>query len=434
MLIPRPALAEVAAAWREGPGGLRVAAVEVDLDPLDLVRAGAGAFGACAYFSGPGGTAFGGLGTAWAAATSGPGRFGALDGALRAALPEGVEAFLGFSFAAGGPASPDWEGFPGAAALLPQIAVARRGGGARLTLAGPPGANPAALLAAAATLRPPGEPEAPAVTSTRAVPPVGEWRETVAAVVAAIGAGGPVKVVLARSLRVALERFPEPFDLVALLRERFFGCYPYGWQAGPAALVGASPELLVARSGERFTCRPLAGSAPRGADPEADRRLGEALLASPKERAEHAFVVEAMISTLGSLGASLEVPAGPVLDRLAGVQHLATPIAGRTGSRLLALVAALHPTPAVGGVPREAALGRIAAVEGFDRGWYSGGVGWADAAGDGEVALALRGALLHHDQATLYAGAGIVAGSDPAAEAAETDLKLGAMLGLFGAA
>ncbi|MFH1329355.1 MAG: isochorismate synthase [Actinomycetota bacterium] len=434
MLIPRPVLAEVAAAWREGPGGLRVAAVEVDLDPLDLVRAGAGAFGACAYFSGPGGTAFGGLGTAWEAAAAGPGRFGAIDAALRAALPESVEAFVGFAFAAGGPVSPDWEGFPAAAALLPQIGVARRGGRACLTVALPPGANPAVVLAAAATLRPPGEPEAAGVASTRAVPPVGEWRKKVLAVVAAIGAGGPAKVVLARSLRVTLERAPEPFDLVALLRERFPGCYPYGWQAGPAALVGASPELLVARSGEAFTCRPLAGSAPRGVDPEADRLLGEALLAGPKERAEHAFVVEAITSALFPHAAALEVPAGPVLDRLAGVQHLATPIAGRTGSRLLALVEALHPTPAVGGVPREAALDRIAAVEGVDRGWYSGGVGWADAAGDGEVALALRGALLRGDEATLYAGAGIVAGSDPAAEAAETDLKLGAMLDLFGAA
>jgi isochorismate synthase EntC len=116
------------------------------------------------------------------------------------------------------------------------------------------------------------------------------------------------------------------------------------------------------------------------------------------------------------------------------VQHLATPLGGTTASRLLTLVEALHPTPAVGGVPRDEALATIAAAEGFDRGWYAGGVGWADASGDGEVALALRCALLRHDEATLYAGAGIVTGSDAAAEAAETDLKLAAMLGLFGGA
>jgi isochorismate synthase EntC len=114
------------------------------------------------------------------------------------------------------------------------------------------------------------------------------------------------------------------------------------------------------------------------------------------------------------------------------VQHLATPLGGITASRLLALAGALHPTPAVGGVPRDTALAVIDAVEGFDRGWYAGGVGWADASGDGEVALALRGALLRYDEAILYAGAGIVAGSEPGAEAAETDLKLAGMLGLFG--
>jgi isochorismate synthase len=268
----------------------------------------------------------------------------------------------------------------------------------------------------------------------REVPPVEEWQRKVAALAAAARRGGPAKVVLARALQVALERPPEPFDLVALLRERFPAAFVYGWQTGPAALVGASPELLVSRRGERFACRPLAGSTARGADLEADRRLGEALLASAKDRAEHAFVVEAITAALRPLAASLEVPDGPVLDRHPGVQHLATPLAGTTGARLLRLVEALHPTPAVGGVPPLPALAAIAGVEGFDRGWYAGGVGWADGAGDGEVALALRGALVRHDQATLYAGAGIVAESDPAAETAETGLKLGAMLGLFGVA
>jgi isochorismate synthase len=434
VLIPRPALAEAAAALRESRGGLRVAAVEVDLDPLDLVRAGAGAFAASTYLATPGGEVWGGLGTAWMATASGPGRFGTLDAALRAGLPAGVEALLGFSFTAEGPVSPDWEGFPAAVARLPQIGVVRRGGATRLILAVPPGATPAAVFASAATLRFPAPPEAPAVAGLREVPPVAEWEGRVAAAAAAAGRGGPDKVVLARALQVALERPPEPFDLVALLRDRFPAAYVYGWQAGPAALVGASPELLVSCRGERFACRPLAGSAARGADPENDRRLGEALLASAKNRAEHAFVVEAVTAALRPLAVSLEVPPGPVLDRLPGVQHLATPLGGTTGARLLGLVEALHPTPAVGGVPRPEALAAIAGTEGFDRGWYAGGVGWADSGGDGEVALALRGALVRYDQATLYAGAGIVAGSDPASESAETGLKLGAMLGLFGVA
>ncbi len=426
MLIPRPALAEAAAALRQSPEGLRVASVEVELDPLDLVRAGAGAFGASAFFGSPGGDARGGLGVAWTAAAAGPTRLATLDAALQV-LPAGAEAFLGFSFAEEGPASPEWEGFPAAAVRLPQIGAVRREGRTRLILAVPPGANPAAVLAAASTLRLPAPPEAPAAVCLLEAPPGEEWQRKVAAVVAALGRGGPSKVVLARTLQVALEQPPEPFDLVALLRERFPAAYAYGWQAGPAALVGASPELLVARRGRRFACRPLAGSAGRGADAEADRRLGAALLGSAKDLAEHAFVVEAVIAALRPLADSLEVPAGPILDRLPGVQHLAT-----TAARLLALAGALHPTPAVGGVPRDAALAAIAVAEGFDRGWYAGGVGWGEAGGDGEVALALRGALVRYDLATLYAGAGILAGSDPAAEAAETGLKLGAMLGLFG--
>ena len=432
MLIPRSALAEAAAVLRAAPPGLRLASVEVDLEPLDLVRSGAGAFAAAGYFSSPEGVSLGGLGTAWTAVVAGTDRFATLDTAIEEGLPEGAEALIGFSFAAGGPASPEWEGFPGAAAWLPQITVVRRQGATRLVLAVSPGGNPAAVLTAAATLRFPGEAEAPSAVASRAVPPLADWQAKVGEAAAAAGAGGPAKVVLARSLRVALDRPAVPFDLLALLQERLPAAYAYGWQAGPAALVGASPELLVSRSGERFACRPLAGSAPRGAGPEDDRRLGEALLASRKERAEHAFVVEAITAALRPLASSLEVPAGPVLDRLPGVQHLATPLGGITASRLLALAGALHPTPAVGGVPRDAALAAIDAVEGFDRGWYAGGVGWADGAGDGEVALALRGALLRYDEAILYAGAGIVAGSEPGAEAAETDLKLAGMLGLFG--
>jgi len=409
-----------------------VATVEVDLDPLDLVRAGAGAFGAAAYFSAPRGRVLSGLGTAWAAEASGPERFGAVDTALRTNLPEGIPVFCGFAFSPASPIAPEWQGFPAAVVLLPQIAAGRDGRGSRLTVAVPPGASPGAVLAAAATLRRPAEPVAPAAAGVRAVPPVGEWRQRVRAAAAAAGVGGPAKVVLARSLRVALDHPAEPFDLVALLGARFPEAYAYGWQAGGAALVGASPELLVSREGDRLACFPLAGSAARGEDAAADRRRGEALLASPKNRAEHALVVEAIDAALRPRSLTLEVPSQPVLHRLAGVQHLATPITGTTSARLLDLVAALHPTPAVGGVPTEAALGVISAVEGFDRGWYGGGIGWTNAAGQGEVAVALRGALVRSDEARLYAGAGILAGSDPDEEVEETDLKLGAALGVFG--
>jgi isochorismate synthase len=434
VLIPRPALAELGAALRALPDGLRVAAVEVEIDPLDLVRAGGGAFASATFYSSPGGRAVGGLGAAWAATSSGPERFAVLDRGLRRAVPAGVEALIGFAFAPGGPESPDWEGFPAASVVVPQIAVSRDGGRSRLRVAVPAGANPAQTLAAAATLRLPGVPGAPAAAGVaRAVPPVGEWIDRVAEAVAVIRGGGPSKVVLARALRVGLERPADPFDLVALLRDRCPGCHAYGWQAGAAAFIGASPELLISKAGERFEARPLAGSAPRGDDAEADRRLGDRLLASSKDRAEHAFVVDEVVAALAPFADTMDRPPGPCLEQVTGVQHLATPVGGTTGSRLLALVEALHPTAAVGGVPRAEALEYIAEVEGLDRGWYAGGVGWAEPGGDGEVAVALRCVLLRGEEALLYAGAGIVAGSDPGAELAETDLKMGPTLGLFGA-
>jgi salicylate biosynthesis isochorismate synthase len=433
VLIPAPALAELGAALRRRRAGVRGARVAAPPDPMDLVRAGAGAFAAAAYYAAPGGRAVGGLGSAWARAASGWQRFSALDAALGEVLPEGVEALVGFAFSPEGAAAEEWEGFPSAVAMLPQLAVTRDRSGSRLRLAIPAGASPETVLTAAATLRSPGPPTAPAVSGDpRAVPSVAMWVRGVEETTAAIRGGRLSKVVLARTLEVTLDRAADPFDLVALLGSRCPHCHRYGWQAGPAAFVGATPELLVSRAGEWFEARPLAGSARRGADPDEDRRLGEGLLASAKDRAEHAFAADEVTAALRPLALTLERPPGPRLERLPGVQHLATPIRGTTEARLLQLVAALHPTPAVGGVPRGPALAHLARLEGFDRGWFAGGVGWADGAGNGEVAVALRCARMRGGEATLYAGAGIVAGSDAAAEAAETDLKMGLVLGLFG--
>lgn len=426
-------MAELEAGLRAPKGGLRAAAVDLDLDPLELVRSGAESFGSAVFFAGPGGQAIGGLGVAWSAKGAGPERFESLDEALRGVVPEGMAAVLGFAFAPGGPNSPEWDGFPAATAVIPQIAVWRRDGSSRLCVAVPAGGSPAGVLAAAGMLRRPGPAKVPlSVGPPRPVPPVADWVGRVKEAVAAIRSGGPGKVVLARAQRVALGRAAAPFDVVAVLRGRSPGCYAYGWQEGPAALVGASPELLVSRTGERFAARPLAGSAPRGAGPEEDRRLGDRLLADPKERAEHAFVAEEVASRLAPLAETMGSPSGPGLLRLAGVQHLATTIGGTTRARLLALVGALHPTAAVAGVPRTEALAYIDRVERIDRGWYAGGVGWAEPGGDGEVAVALRCALLRGEEALVYAGAGVVADSDAEAEAAETELKMGPLLGLFG--
>jgi isochorismate synthase len=201
--------------------------------------------------------------------------------------------------------------------------------------------------------------------------------------------------------------------------------------AVPALLVGASPELLVERRGRAVRSTPLAGSAPRAGDPRADRENARALRASAKDREEHAIVVEAIAATLGPLCEELAWDREPVLLETANVWHLATRFDGLLRDpvpSVVDLVAALHPTPAVGGSPTDRARSLIQELEPFDRGGYAGPVGWMDAGGDGEWAIALRCARLEDGRATLYAGAGIVAASDPASEVDETARKFRAFL------
>jgi isochorismate synthase len=398
---------------------------------LDLVRGGAAGFGSAFFYSSPSGDALGGLGVAWAAVETGAERFAGLDRHLLE-LAGGLEAMVGFSFSADGPQSEQWDGFPAATAVVPRISVSRRNGESRLRVVVPPGVMPSAVLGAAAVLHPP-EPVAslPGGRVLEAVPPAGAWVNRVREAVDEIRAGLLDKVVLARSVRVDLGGPVEPFDLVALMVDRFPGCHVYGWQVGSSVLIGASPELLVRRRCGFFETRPLAGSAPRSLDPGEDARLGEALLASFKDQAEHAFVVDEIVTRLGTMVSGMKRPPGPGLERLAGVQHLATTLTGSTGSRLLEIAAAIHPTPAVCGVPMDRALAHIGSAEAIDRGWYSGGVGWASAEGDGELALALRCALVQGEAATLFVGNGIVADSDPAAELDETEVKLAPLLKLL---
>jgi len=206
---------------------------------------------------------------------------------------------------------------------------------------------------------------------------------------------------------------------------------PDGDASWPTSLVGASPELLVSKRGLLVRSTPLAGSAPRSGDPEEDRANADALLASAKNREEHAIVVEAIEDVLGSFCERLDHDREPVLVETANVWHLATRFEGQLrdpSPNVVELVAALHPTPAVGGTPTATATAAIDELEPFDRGGYAGAVGWMDAEGDGEWAIALRCARLDGHGATLYAGAGIVADSRPADELDETDRKFRAFL------
>lgn len=277
--------------------------------------------------------------------------------------------------------------------------------------------------------RPDGEarPRPPDDFRLTAARPHDEWLEVIAAAVKAIADGRLRKVVLAREVTVEANRRIHPVDVLARLRALYPSCMLFSVDG----FVGASPELLVGRSGDAVRSQPMAGTIPRSGDPAVDARLAAGLLASTKDREEHALVVEEVAAVLAPHCVSLDVPGDPSIVPLRNVSHLGTLLTGRLAAgapSALGLATALHPTPAVAGTPTPDALAYIAAVEGLDRGRYAGPVGWVDANGDGEWAVGVRSAELHGDTARLFAGVGVVADSVPEAELAETQLKLQALL------
>ena len=250
--------------------------------------------------------------------------------------------------------------------------------------------------------------------------------DAVAGVAAEIRAGLYEKAVLAATREIEASAPIEPGLALARLREGYPDCHLFCFRAGEGVFLGASPEQLVGLRGGRVAALGLAGSARRGQTPEEDAALGEALLSSAKDRIEHEIVVRALREGLVGLAAGLRAPNRPRLLRLRNIQHLATGVEAeaRAGVDVLDLVGRLHPTPAVCGWPTAAARAVIAERERFDRGWYAGPVGWMDAAGDGEFAVALRSALVRGARARLFAGAGVTGDSDPQQELAEIELKL----------
>ncbi len=255
-----------------------------------------------------------------------------------------------------------------------------------------------------------------------------QWRELVARAVAEAEAGTLTKVVVARRVDVVANR---PFSLTEALR-RLVTLYPSCSVFHVEGFIGASPEILVRRNGLDVFSQPLAGTVPRSGDQASDDALVNALVTSTKDRLEHQVVVDAIAGTLGRWCSSLEVPEYPSVVSLRNVSHLGTLVHGSLKPdkppTCLELVAQLQPTPAVGGVPAPAAFAWQRANEGFHRGHYAGPVGWMDSRGDGAWAVALRCADVIGSRASLYAGAGVVAGSDPDSELAETQLKLQALL------
>jgi menaquinone-specific isochorismate synthase len=302
--------------------------------------------------------------------------------------------------------------------IVPAVVVgATRTGQAWITETGPPGPTPP-------------DPEALSVPSRFVVDGHGlrvRWGEMVEEVLARIASGALSKVVLAREVTIEADR---PFDLATIVT-RLRGGHPTCFTFAAGGLVGATPELLVRRRDALVVSRPMAGTAPRGDTLDDDRRLLAKMRSSNKEGREHRVVVDAVRAALGPVCEEVSASAQPEVARLATVAHLATTVAGRLKApwpSALALAGLLHPTPAVAGSPRPAALAAIAELERFDRGGYAGPVGWVDSRGDGDWAVALRCARIDGSVAHLFAGAGIVAGSSAAAEWAETQAKLEPMM------
>jgi len=415
--------------------GFRIASIDVGFDPFDFAQTGESLVDRAVAYSMPNGDRLVGIGTAWRASASGEQRFAEIKDRLEALERPDLKAFFGFSFLEDGPETDVWEGYEPAEVFLPRITMERFSDRTRLTVIVPESDEPTQTLDLLASIRHPER--IPVVDlgdhAIESVPPVTDWAASVAEAVEVIHRGDLDKVVLARSVVV---RSTKPVAILRVFRElvrSYQQCYNFAWKSDDAVFMGASPELFAAVDGDRFHSNPLAGSAPRGEGEEEDRIIAHQLLTAPKDRGEHALVVDDLVKRLAPLTVRLAVPEIPSLKQMATVQHLSTEIDGTLadGVGILDVIEAAHPTPAVGGVEREAAVRHINDAEAIDRGWYTGGIGWINGAGDGALCIALRCGLIRGHTTHLFAGAGIVADSKPDGELAETRLKLRPLLNVL---
>ncbi|MFC7787066.1 MULTISPECIES: isochorismate synthase MenF [unclassified Rossellomorea] len=276
-------------------------------------------------------------------------------------------------------------------------------------------------------------PEQPQWLQNRDMKPE-EWKDSVQNVVNRLKQGEMDKVVLARKCEVSFDTQVSSDFVLDNLWKQQPDSFVFSFEREDSCFIGATPERLVKKSGEEILSTCLAGSIARGESLESDEKLGEELLLDEKNRYEHQLVVESIQDALTPFCETLTIPSSPQLMKLKDIQHLYTPVIGQASEHtsLINLVEKLHPTPALGGVPRDKALHVIREEEAMDRGLYAGPVGWIDAYGNGEYAVALRSGLLQKDKAYLYAGCGIVADSQPESEFRETQMKFRPMLRALG--
>jgi salicylate biosynthesis isochorismate synthase/menaquinone-specific isochorismate synthase len=318
-----------------------------------------------------------------------------------------------------------WSGFPALLFRVPALAVMRRRGRTFVSAATSDAEELLDLAPAAA--------RAPAarrldVTPVRNPP---AWTAAIEGAAARLRAGEAEKVVLAREVLARGDGVVSAGTVVRGLRAAYPSCFTYLITgADGTAFAGASPELLIRRSGNHAFAQPMAGSVARGATDTEDERLAGQLTQSAKDAIEHRLVSRFVVEALRPFSTTV-TERDPEVVRFTNIQHLATTVSAdlnESQADALTLAAALHPTPAVGGWPRVAADRLIDELEGMERGWYAGAVGWIDGRGDGEFAVALRCGLLWEDGARLYAGVGVMPDSDPARELEETELKFKALL------
>jgi salicylate biosynthesis isochorismate synthase/menaquinone-specific isochorismate synthase len=337
----------------------------------------------------------------------------------------GPVAVGGFAYRADRDPAGAWGGFPALLLRVPALAVTRVRGRTFVSSAVAGAEELLDLSSSSSNARPARNLEVTAVRNPVA------WAAAVDSASARLRAGEASKVVLAREVVARGDGVVSAGAVTRSLRSAYPSCFTYLITgADGTAFAGASPELLVRRSGGQAFAQPMAGSVARGATEAEDDRLAEQLRASRKDAAEHALVSRFVVEALRPLSRSVAA-LDPEVVRFTNIQHLATTVRAELSdpaADVLELAAALHPTPAVGGWPREAADRIIDDLESMERGWYAGAVGWTDGQGDGEFAVALRCGLLWEDGARLYAGVGVMPDSDPARELEETDLKLKALL------
>ncbi|AEH46717.1 isochorismate synthase [Parageobacillus thermoglucosidasius] len=347
--------------------------------------------------------------------------------------------FGGFSFDPFKPRTEKWRAFPHAKMVVPTVLLSLKNGKATLTVTVPSMRYEESMEKIGLLLRLLSQEQKQPTASLPTLVKYeeaqkDEWIHAVEKTIRNIREGKFDKVVLAREARLSFADVIDPVVVLQQLREQQPFSYLFAFEQDGQCFIGASPEQLVKKEGDACYSICLAGSIRRGKTLQEDKQLGQWLMRDEKNLREHQFVVQMMKEAMGSVCKRVQIPASPQLLKLQHIQHLYTPVIGEKchAASVLSIVEQMHPTPALGGTPREKAIKEIRETEPLDRGWYAAPIGWMDAEGNGEFAVAIRSGLFQGKEAFIFAGCGVVGDSDPMSEYEETKVKLTPMLSALG--